>query len=45
MSPFAVVVVLLLSLLFVLLGLVNVAFNQADVDSFETPSQAKTKTA
>jgi hypothetical protein len=45
MSPFAVVAVLLLTVLFVLLAMVNVVFGRVDFDSFEKPAQAKTKTA
>ena len=45
MSPFAVVAVLLLTLLFVLLGTVNVVFGRTDLDSLEIPAQGKTKTA
>jgi hypothetical protein len=45
MSPFSVVAVLLLTLLFVLLGTINLVFGGPDADSFEKAAQAKTKTA
>jgi len=45
MSPFAAVAVLFLTILFVVLGIVNVAFGRADAEPFETPVHAKTKTA
>jgi hypothetical protein len=45
MSPFAVVAVLLLTLLFVLLSTVDILFGQSDMDSFDPPPQVKTKTA
>jgi hypothetical protein len=45
MSPFAVVAVLLLSLLFFLLGVINVAFGGAEADSLESPAQPRTKAA
>jgi hypothetical protein len=45
MSPFAIAVILILTVLFALLSLTPVLFGQSDVDTFDPSPKAKTKAA
>ena len=45
MSPFAIAVILILTILFALLSLAPVLFGSSDMDSFDPTSKPKTKAA
>jgi hypothetical protein len=45
MSPFAIAVILILTVLFALLSLTQVLLGPSDVDSFDPSSKPKTKAA
>jgi hypothetical protein len=45
MSPFAIAVILILTVLFALLSLTPVLFGPSDVDSFDPSPKSKTKAA